>query len=126
MGWSTTVVGPPDGDMTAYMESLRVVAGRDDDVAIPTHGPPIPNPSRYMNQLVEHRLDRERQVLGAVRAGRATIPALVTDLYAEVRIELHRPAGASVLAHLVKLVDDGVVAVDGGGRPRLDGTYVAV
>jgi glyoxylase-like metal-dependent hydrolase (beta-lactamase superfamily II) len=126
MGWSTTVVGPPDGDMTAYMESLRAVAGREDDVAIPTHGPPIPNPSGYMNQLIEHRLDRERQVLGAVRAGQGTIPEMVTDLYADVRIELHRPAGASVLAHLVKLVDDGAVAVDGGSRPRLDSTYLAV
>ena len=79
-----------------------------------------------MGQLVQHRLDRERQVLGAVRAGQASIPEMVTDLYADVRIELHRPAGASVLAHLVKLVDDGLVTVDGGGRPRLDSTYAAV
>ena len=50
---------------------------------------------------------------------------MVTDLYAAVRIELHRPAGASVLAHLVKLVDDGLVAVEGGGPPRLDSVYAA-
>lgn len=126
MGWSTTVVSPPDGDMGAYMESLRLVAGRDDDVAIPTHGAPIADPSRYVGQLVEHRVERERQVLDAVRRGLTTIPAMVTELYAAVRVELHRPAGASVLGHLVKLVDDGRVAVDGGGRPRLDASFAAV
>lgn len=123
MGWSTTVVSPPDGDMGAYMESLRLVAGRDDDVAVPTHGAPIPNAGQYVTQLVEHRVERERQVLDAVRRGLTTIPALVTELYASVRIELHRPAGASVLGHLVKLVDDGLVIVGDGNRPRLDSTF---
>ena len=125
MGWSTTVVSPPDGDMGAYMESLRLVAGRDDDIAIPTHGAPIADPSRYVTQLVEHRVERERQVLDAVRRGLATIPAMVTELYAAVRIDLHRPAGASVLGHLVKLVDDGLVVAADSGRPRLDSTFVA-
>ncbi len=129
MGWSTTVVSPPDGDMAAYMHSLQLVAGRRDDVAIPTHGSPIPNPGRFVGQLVDHRLDRERQVLDAVRRGRSTIPEMVTELYADVRVELHRPAGASVLGHLVKLVSDGLVVVDDGAdasRPRLDSSYVAV
>jgi glyoxylase-like metal-dependent hydrolase (beta-lactamase superfamily II) len=125
MGWSTTVVSPPDGDMGAYMDSLRLVAGRDDDLAVPTHGAPIANPSRFVSQLVEHRVERERQVLGAVRRGVTTIPAMVTELYAAVRIELHRPAGASVLGHLVKLVDDGLVVVADGERPRLDSTFAA-
>lgn len=123
MGWSTTVVSPPDGDMGAYIDSLRLVAGRDDDVAIPTHGAPIRNPSEYVTQLVEHRLERERQVLEAIRGGFTTIPDMVTELYAAVRVELHRPAGASVLGHLVKLVDDGDIAVASGGRPRLDSTF---
>jgi len=130
MGWSTTVVSPPDGDMDDYMNSLRMVAGRRDDVAIPTHGSPIPNPGRYVGHLVDHRLERERQVLDAVRRGRSTIPEMVTELYAGVRIELHRPAGASVLGHLVKLVADGLVAAEddraGSVRPRLDSTYRAV
>ncbi len=129
MGWSTTVVSPPDGDMAAYMNSLRMVAGRRDDVAVPTHGSPIPHPGRYVGQLVDHRLDRERQVLDAVRRGRSTIPEMVTELYADVRVELHRPAGASVLGHLVKLVSDGLVVADDGAdasRPRLDSSYVAV
>ncbi len=126
MGWSTTVVSPPDGDMAAYFDSLRAVAGRADDVAIPTHGPPIPDPARFVGELIEHRLERERQVLDAVRSGLDTIPAMVETLYVDVRRELFKPARRSVLAHLVKLVDDGVVAVDGSTQPRLDATYRAV
>jgi len=127
MGWSTTVVGPPDGDMAAYLESLRVVAGRRDHVAVPTHGPPIPDPASFVGALVDHRLAREQQVLDAVRRGLHTIPAMVEELYADVRRELHKPARRSVLAHLVKLVDDGTVALaDPTGRPRLDSTYLPV
>ena len=127
MGWSTTVVSPPDGDMAAYIESLRVVAGRHDDVAIPTHGPPIPDPTTYIDALIAHRLDREAQVLEGVRRGLTTLPALVLDLYADVRQELHKPAARSVLAHLVKLVDDGMVTIDGPEEhPRLDGSFSAV
>jgi glyoxylase-like metal-dependent hydrolase (beta-lactamase superfamily II) len=126
MGWSTTVVSPPDGDMAAYLESLRVVAGRGDDLAVPTHGPPIADPARFVAELIEHRLERERQVLDAVRSGLDTIPAMVEALYVDVRRELYKPARRSVLAHLVKLADDGIVAVDGASRPRLDASYRAV
>ncbi len=126
MGWSTTVVSPPDGDMAAYFESLRVVAGRSDDVIIPTHGSPVTDPQTYVRQLIAHREAREQQIVDAVRRGLTTIPAMVTELYAAVRIELHKPAARSVLSHLVKLVDDGVVAIDGPAKPRLDSIYAAV
>ncbi len=123
MGWSTTVVSPPDGDMADYLDSLRTVAGRGDDVAIPTHGPPIHGPSTFVAQLIDHRLERERQVLDAVRSGFDTIPAIVERLYVDVRRELFKPARRSVLAHLVKLVDDGIVVVEGAQRPRLEAVY---
>jgi glyoxylase-like metal-dependent hydrolase (beta-lactamase superfamily II) len=126
MGWSTTVVSPPDGDMTDYLTSLRRVAGRDDELAVPTHGPPIPDPGAFVAGLVAHRLAREANVLAAVRRGPTTIPEIVTELYADVRVELHRPAAHSVLAHLVRLVADGRVAVDDtatDGMPRLDSVY---
>ncbi len=123
MGWSTTVVSPPDGDMAAYLESLRQVAGREHHVAIPTHGPPIADPSQFVNELIEHRLQRESQVLAAVRSGLDTIGAIVESLYVDVRRELHKPARRSVLSHLVKLVDEGSVAVVGSTRPRLDSSY---
>ena len=126
MGWSTTVVSPPDGDMTAYMDSLRSVAARGDHLMIPTHGPPITQPTAFVDQLIAHRRDREGQILAAVRGGTRTVPEMVTALYVAVRIELHRPAASSVLAHLTKLADDGAVEVVGGGRPRLDSTFGAV
>ena len=125
MGWSTTVVSPPDGHMADYIESLRKVAGRRDAMLIPTHGPPRRDGPEYVTALVEHRLERERQVVDAVRRGLDTIPAIVAELYADVRPELHKPAGRSVLAHLVKLVDEGEVAVDGGSPPRLASRYAA-
>jgi glyoxylase-like metal-dependent hydrolase (beta-lactamase superfamily II) len=125
MGWSTTVVSPPDGDMAAYLESLRQVAGRADHVAIPTHGPPIPDPSRFVRELIDHRLHREAQVLDAVRSGHHTLASIVELLYVDVRRELHKPARRSVLAHLVKLVSEGVVVSD-PPLPRLDATFHAV
>ena len=126
MGWSTTVVSPPDGDMAAYFDSLRVVAGRTDDVIIPTHGSPVTDPQTYVRQLVAHREVRERQIVDAVRRGLSTIPEMVTELYAAVSIELHKPAARSVLSHLVKLVDEGTIAFDSPVKPRLDSIYVAV
>ncbi|MEM9039150.1 MAG: MBL fold metallo-hydrolase [Actinomycetota bacterium] len=123
MGWSTTVVSPPDGDMAAYIDSLRRVAEMEHSVALPTHGPPITDPSGFISGLVEHRLDRERQVLGAIERGLVTIPDMVTELYAAVRVALHRPAAFSVLGHLVKLVDEERVTTHDGGKARLDATY---
>ena len=125
MGWSTTVVSPPDGDMSAYLRSLEVVIGRDDDVLWPTHGPPRRDAVKYVRALLDHRLERERQVLAAVREGRTTIPAIVELLYADVRQELHKAAGRSVLAHLIRLAEVGAVAVEGGGRPASSATFVA-
>jgi glyoxylase-like metal-dependent hydrolase (beta-lactamase superfamily II) len=124
MGWSTTVVSPPDGDMAAYLESLRRVAERADHLAIPTHGPPIPEPSQFVGELIEHRLQREAQVLDAVRTGHDSPASIVELLYVDVRRELHKPARRSVLAHLVKLMADGAVVSD-TPLPRLDSTYHA-
>jgi glyoxylase-like metal-dependent hydrolase (beta-lactamase superfamily II) len=124
MGWSTTVVSPPDGDMADYIESLRRVAGRADSVLWPTHGPPRDDATDYVNALVEHRLERERGVLDAVRNGLSTPAEIVELLYVDVRRELHKPARRSVWGHLIKLVDDGELAVADGGRPGLRSHYV--
>jgi glyoxylase-like metal-dependent hydrolase (beta-lactamase superfamily II) len=123
MGWSTTVVSPPDGNMTAYLDSLRRVAGRDDAMLWPTHGPPRDDSAVYVGALIEHRLERERGVLDAVRAGHATIPDIVARLYADVREELHKPAGRTVWAHLERLVSEGRVEVEGSAGATLDATY---
>ncbi len=118
MGWSTTVVSPPDGDMAAYFESLRKVAGRHDRVLWPTHGPAVERPREYVEFLLAHREDRERQVLDAVRGGAGEIGDIVSALYADVDEKLHKAAARSVLAHLVKLVAEGMVATDDGGPAR--------
>lgn len=123
MGWSTTVVSPPDGDMAAYMDSLRRVADRDDAVLWPTHGPARDDARAYVESLIDHRVGREAAVLAAVRSGSATARDIVAILYTDVRAELHKPAARSVWAHLVKLVDDGWVAVDGGGLATLNAVY---
>lgn len=121
MGWSTTVIAPPDGNMRDYIESLRRVAGRADATLWPTHGAPVRRPGPFVEALVEHRLQREAQVLDAVRRGVGDITTMVSQLYADVREELHAPAARSVLAHLVTLVDGGVVACD--GVPSLESAY---
>jgi glyoxylase-like metal-dependent hydrolase (beta-lactamase superfamily II) len=126
MGWSTTVVSPPDGDMSAYLESLRMVAGRHDDVLIPTHGPPIDRPHEFVGGLLAHRLDREAQVLAAIRDGCSSIGPIVLRLYADVDQRLHQPAARSVLAHLGRLADAGQIVIVPAGPPRLDSTFLAV
>ena len=123
MGWSTTVIAPPDGDMRHYLESLRRVMSRHDAVLWPTHGAPITDPRPFLDAFLAHRLHREAQVLAAVRGGQGNIAAMVKVLYADVRRQLHKPARRSVLAHLVKLVDDGVVVTEGGERPSLRSVY---
>jgi glyoxylase-like metal-dependent hydrolase (beta-lactamase superfamily II) len=109
MGWSTTVIAPPDGDMRAYLDSLQLVAGRNDATLWPTHGAPITNPKPFLAAYVAHRLQREAQVLACVRDGITDVEQIVARLYADIRRELHKPASRTVQAHLVKLVADGLV-----------------
>jgi len=116
MGWSTTVVSPPDGDMRAYIDSLRKVMARDDLSLWPTHGAPVMSPKPFLQAFLEHRLEREAQVVAAVRSGQSDIEGMVKQMYADVREELHKAAGRSVLSHLIKLVDDGAVTVEGKGK----------
>jgi len=125
MGWSTTVVSPPDGDMRAYMDSLAKVAARDDVTLWPTHGNPVTDPKPFLDAYLAHRVEREAQVLSRVRAGDTQIADMVKVLYADVREELHKAAGRSVFSHLVKLVDDGQVRVAGDTPPTLKSTYTA-
>jgi glyoxylase-like metal-dependent hydrolase (beta-lactamase superfamily II) len=124
MGWSTTVISPPDGDMAAYFDSLRKVQGRRDAVLWPTHGSPVTDPAPFLDAYVQHRVQREADVLAAVRSGVGEITEIVRLLYADVREELHKPAARSVLAHLVKLCDEGQVGV-ASGSPQLDSEFIA-
>ncbi len=114
MGWSTTVVTPPDGDMAQYMASLRKLVARDDAVLYPTHGGPIREPKPFLRAYVEHRLEREAQILTCLRDGISTIPEMVARMYADVDKRLHPAAARSVLAHLIQLTSEGRVMQDGG------------
>lgn len=109
MGWSTTVVVPPDGDMADYMLSLEKLRRRDDRVYYPAHGPPVTNPGQYLRGLIGHRKQREKQVLGLVRAAPLTIPEIVAAAYPGLDPRLVVAAGGSVLAHLLDLERRGLV-----------------
>ncbi|MBM3554711.1 MAG: MBL fold metallo-hydrolase [Alphaproteobacteria bacterium] len=113
MGWSTTVISPPDGDMRAYMASLDKLRGRSERRFIPTHGAPIPEPGRYVEALIAHRREREGEILACLRTGPATIPEMVKVIYAQVDPRLHGAAARSVFAHIRHMVEDGRVKAEG-------------
>jgi glyoxylase-like metal-dependent hydrolase (beta-lactamase superfamily II) len=123
MGWSTTVVSPPDGDMRHYMDSLRKVLHRNDSVLWPTHGAAVVEPRSFLQAYLDHRLARESQVLHAIAEGIDTVAPMVRKMYAAVAPELHIPAARSVLSHLIHLVEDGRLRVRGGGVARLSSSY---
>ena len=114
MGWSTTVVAPPDGDMAAYMASLKKLLDRDDAIYHPTHGEPVIDPQRFVRGLITHRKQRETQILKLLAEAPQTIAAMVAIMYRQVDPRLHPAAGRSVLAHLIDLRTRGVVADTGG------------
>jgi glyoxylase-like metal-dependent hydrolase (beta-lactamase superfamily II) len=113
MGWSTTVVSPPDGDMAAYMASLALLLERDDEVFYPTHGPAITDPKTHVAALIDHRRGREAQIIAQLEAGRERIADMVEVMYADVHPRLHPAARRSVLAHLIHMTETGRVLTDG-------------
>ena len=121
MGWSTTVVSPPDGDMRAYMASLDKLLARNETVFWPTHGPAIREPKRFVRALAAHRHLRETQIADCVRAGLVTIPEMVERMYAGVPRNLHGAAAHTVLAHIIHMVETGRLKTD--GLPSRTGRY---
>jgi glyoxylase-like metal-dependent hydrolase (beta-lactamase superfamily II) len=113
MGWSTTVVVPPDGDMAAYMASLDKLRPRGDRIYYPAHGPPVTNPQQYVRHLTGHRMRRERQILALVAERPRAIPDIVASAYPGLDPRLVVAAGGSVLAHLIDLERRGRVKQDG-------------
>jgi len=121
MGWSTSVIAPPDGDMADYMRSLERLLAREDGVYWPTHGPSIPQPHEHVRAFIAHRREREAAILERLAAGDETIEAMVAAIYVGLDPRLRRAAGRSVLAHLVDLAARGRVRTD--GPPAIDGRY---
>jgi glyoxylase-like metal-dependent hydrolase (beta-lactamase superfamily II) len=120
MGWSTTVISPPHGDMTDYYASLDKVTARDFDILWPTHGPPIKEVAPFLAAYKAHRLDRERQILNQLAQGHHRIAEMIPVMYAAVDPRLHPAAANSVLAHMIHLVRQGAVAADGPPGPGSD------
>jgi glyoxylase-like metal-dependent hydrolase (beta-lactamase superfamily II) len=113
MGWSTSVIAPPDGDMAAYMNSLDKLLRRSDAVYWPTHGPAITEPKEHVRAFIAHRREREAGIVDCLGNGIERIDAMVERLYVGLDPSLRRAAGRSVLAHLVDLIGRNVVTCDG-------------
>ena len=123
MGWSTTVVVPPDGDMGDYVAQLRRVMARDDAKLWPTHGAGVEHPRALVGAMIRHREEREAQILECLRDGVTRIDAMVERMYRDVPRYLYPAAARSVFAHLLLLVARGQVACE--GEPALEGEYRA-
>jgi glyoxylase-like metal-dependent hydrolase (beta-lactamase superfamily II) len=109
LGTGTTIVAPPDGDMAAYLASLRRLRELDLVRILPGHGAPIERPHEKIDEYLAHRLMRERQIVAALEAGVRTVQEIVARLYADLHPGLHWAAALTVRAHLAKLVADGAV-----------------
>ncbi len=121
MGWSTTVITPPDGDMGDYLRSLQTIRARRFTTLWPTHGPPITDVDRFIAAYIDHRAMRERDILARLAAGDTSIKAMVPTLYAAVDARLWPAAAHSVLAQILELVKTGRVVCD--GPAGLDGVF---
>lgn len=120
MGWSTSVISPPDGDMADYMRSMQRLADRDDAVYYPAHGDPVDNPRRLVRGMMGHRKQREGQILRFLdRNGPSSVPDMVAEMYKGLDPRLHGAAGRSVLAHLIDLDGRGIALSQADGQWRL-------
>ena len=121
MGWSTSIVAPPDGAMSDYLTSLAKLTKRSEQTYLPGHGPVIEDAVRFVNYYIQHRKAREDSILYRLSKGATDIPTLVRAIYIGIDPRLTGAAGLSVLAHLEDLVTRGVVQTD--GQPAIDGIY---
>jgi len=114
MGWSTTVIAPPDGNMAAYMRSLDRLSRRHDAIFWPTHGGPIRDPGGHLAELTAHRLARREAILATLSGARLTPPELVQLVYTGLDPRLVHAAAQSVLAHLIELGESGLAVEEQG------------
>ena len=122
MGWSTSVISPPDGDMTQYMNSLALLLERDDEIYWPTHGTCIKDVKTYVRAFIDHRLERESQILDCLGQGYQKIADMVPVMYTETDPRMYGAAARSVLAAMMRLVDTGRVQCD-DSPPTLESNY---
>jgi glyoxylase-like metal-dependent hydrolase (beta-lactamase superfamily II) len=113
LGYGTAVIHPPDGNMTDYMKTLERLLGFDIRLILPGHGPLIGKPEAKIREYIQHRLEREQQVIGALKSGRNSIGEITQSIYVDVSAALQRVAEFSVQAHLEKLMREGRVKKEG-------------
>lgn len=118
-GIGTTVIFPPQGNMAQYIDSLRKLLNWDVEMICPGHGPIIREPRRKLQELIQHRLERERQVLSCLEQGKVTIEEMVQEIYPEIDHRLYDMAKGQVQAHLYKLEEEGRLSLHEKGRERL-------
>jgi glyoxylase-like metal-dependent hydrolase (beta-lactamase superfamily II) len=121
MGWSTSIISPPDGDMMAYIVSLELLLERDDRVYWPTHGPAIIDPSSHVKAFIAHRQDREAQIMRCVEDGVGLIKDMVPLMYLDTPEFMYPAAARSTLAAIEYLVKRGALEASNG--VALESTY---
>ena len=121
MGWSTTIVSPPHGDMGDFMRSLERLRHRTDRMFLPGHGEPITDPISEVASQLSHRRKREKQVLHHLRSGMTGVAEIAARVYSGFPVHLAKAAERNVLAHLIDFVLRGqatTIGRDSSGRPR--------
>jgi len=113
MGWASTLVSPPDGDLTAFMSSLKILQNRPEHTYYAGHGAPLLEAHNMLDYLLAHRLGREDQIMARLQSASRTVAELTADMYADVNPLLHGAAARNVLAHLIDLFERGLVAPEG-------------
>lgn len=121
MGWSTSIISPPDGDMADYMLSLELLLERDDEIYWPTHGPCIDEPKAHVEAYIAHRLEREHQIVTCIEGGTYKIREMVPLMYKDTPEFMYPAAARSVLAAMENLVKKG--AVSGTNGVTMDSDY---
>ncbi len=125
MGWNTSVIAPPEGNMGSYMRSMeRLLERKEPVIYFPGHGGPIREPQRYVKALMIHRYWRESQITDCLRGGLHTISEMVTRIYAGLDPSLSRAAALSLYAQLEFMAEKGAIITQNGGPPAMDQQFL--
>ncbi len=124
MGWSTSIISPPDGDMESYIASLNLLLDRDDEVYWPTHGPAIEDPKAHVQAFIAHRQEREEQILKCIDDGVHIIVEMVPLMYVDTPEFMYAAAARSVFAAVEYMVKRGELRTD--GEVNLEAAYYRV
>lgn len=113
MGWSTTIISPPDGDIAAYLASLELLLSRDDRLYWPTHGDCIRDPKPLVQALIRHRLERADEIRACLTSGVDRIADMVPRMYTDLPERMYPAAARSVFSTLIYLMERGEVSCEG-------------